>query len=382
MYIDRHIARQVAKIIKSKSCFLMGPRQTGKSSLIKNQLVTECLVNLLDSDVYLRLSQRPARLRDETKGHQIVVIDEIQRIPELLNEVHLLIEERGTIFLLTGSSARKLRRSGVNLLGGRARTRHLRPFSWYELADDFDLDKIIANGALPSIVFSDDPNEDLKAYIDDYLRLEIAAEGFVKKLPAFSRFLEVAAMTSGSIINYANIASDAEVPKTTVYEYFEVLRETLIGADLPAFKSTIKRKAISASKFYFFDNGVVRRLRRLDSIPMQSSIYGEFFESWLHHELLCWQDYHNLDDLCYWRSKSGFEVDFVIGGRHAIDVKAKERVSDRDLKGLIALAEEPGIETLTIVSKEEKNRTTHGITIQPWKEFLKHLWQDNSLFLN
>ena len=249
-------------IVERKSCFLFGPRQTGKSTLIRQQFADCPVWNLLDQKQFLRLSRNPALIREalaERGGAAIVVIDEIQRLPALLNEVHLLIEEHGIRFLLTGSSARRLRRRGVNLLGGRARSRVLHPFVRVELGGRFDLDRALEHGLLPPIVFSESPAEDLAAYAGDYLREEVAAEAIVRNIGAFSRFLQVAALAHGEMINFANLASDAQVPASTVREYYEILKDTLIAHEVPAFTDTRKRKAISTSKYYLFDVGVARQ---------------------------------------------------------------------------------------------------------------------------
>ncbi len=250
MYIKRQL--DLLKILQEKSYFLFGPRQTGKTSLIQHTLNEYRYYNLLQTDVYLKLSRAPQRLRQEiTDNDKIVIIDEIQKLPILLDEVHNLVEEKGIHFLLTGSSARKLRNKGVNLLGGRARTRHLRPFIFKELKKNFQLLKALDTGLIPSIYFSNAPFEDLEAYAGNYLREEIAAEAIVRNVPAFSRFLTVAGLCNGKMINYTNIASDAQVPRTTVQEYFQILRDTLIGDDLPAWRKSVKRKPVSTSKFYF-----------------------------------------------------------------------------------------------------------------------------------
>ena len=221
--------RDLPALIRKKSHFLFGPRQTGKSFLIRHTLPGVRVYDLLDHATYLNLGQRPQRIAEELTGtDRVVVIDEIQRLPELLNEVHRLIEERRTTFLLTGSSARKLRHGGVNLLGGRARIRYLHPLIARELGRHFDLTRAVERGTLPSIYFSDDPQADLAAYAGSYLQQEIVAEGATRNVPAFSRFLRVAAYCNGTIVNFTNVANDAQVPRTTVYEYFAILKDTLV----------------------------------------------------------------------------------------------------------------------------------------------------------
>lgn len=300
MYIPRTI--QLADILDKKSCFLFGARQTGKSTLIRETLGSYPLYDLLDSATLLSLSREPARLGQEIGGERIVILDEIQKLPSLLNEVHRLIEERGTHFLMTGSSARKLRRGGVNLLGGRARSRKLHPFIYHELKERFDLTRALDVGLLPSIYLSDASYEDMESYAGDYLKEEIAAEGITRNIPAFSRFLEVAALCNGEMINFTEIANDAQVARTTVHEYFQILKDTLIAFELPAWKKTRTRKAISTSKFYFFDIGVARYLQHRRGLESRSPEFGDAFEAYVFHELRSFLDYHKRWPLwwAYW----------------------------------------------------------------------------------
>ncbi|MBN2689468.1 MAG: ATP-binding protein [Gammaproteobacteria bacterium] len=373
MYINRKIT--ILDELQEKSVFLLGPRQTGKSSFIRNKLSEARVYNLLESDTFLKLNQAPQRIREElTDSDKIIVIDEIQRFPTLLNEVHLMIEEHDVRFLLTGSSARKLRRVGVNLLGGRARMRHLHPFSFSELGDAFDLNKAINYGLLPSIYLSSNPEADLNSYIGLYLQEEIVAESATRNIPAFSRFLQVAALCNGKIINYSNIANDAQVARTTIQEYFQILKDTLLAFEIPAWKQSLKRKPISTSKFYFFDMGVTRLIQNRALLNKGSPEYGEAFESYICHELKTFIDYTHLKGLNYWRSKSGFEVDFIISNEIAIEVKAKDNVSLQDIKGIKALQEEKKHKHYIVVSFEKTTRMVGGIQILPWKIFLEKLW--------
>jgi predicted AAA+ superfamily ATPase len=361
-------------LLRRKSYFLFGPRQTGKTSLIRRTLKNARVYDLLDSSVYLTLSRNPGRIAEElTPEDRLVVIDEIQRIPELLNEVHRLIEERGVRFLLTGSSARKLRRGGVNLLGGRARTQYLYPLTWRELGKDFDLKRMVKNGLLPSIYFSDNPREDLKAYAGTYLQQEILAEGASRNIPAFTRFLRVAALCNASIVNFTNVANDAQVARTTVYEYFEILKDTLILHELPPWRKSKKRKPLASSKYYFFDVGVTAALQERE-FRWRSPEFGEAFETYVLHELICYRDYVSDEPLSYWRSTSGFEVDFIIGDHTAIEVKGKENVTPYDLKSLNALAEEKKLKRFLCVSLDPRRRQVGDVTILPYKEFLDLLW--------
>jgi len=364
----------LADLLMKKSHFLFGPRQTGKTFLIRQTLKKVKVYDLLDTTVFLALSQAPARLCQElTSEDQTVVIDEIQRLPILLNEVHRLIEERGIRFLLTGSSARKLRRGGVNLLGGRARTRHLHPLTSHELGERFSLAHAIERGLLPSIYFSDDFRSDLEAYAGSYLQQEIVAEAATRNIPAFSRFLKVASLCNGTIVNFTKVANDAQVPRTTVYEYFEILKDTLILHEIPAWRKSKKRKPLASSKYYFFDTGIVGILQgRLFRIGTPE--FGQAFETYVAHELLSYSDYVSGEPLTYWRSTSGFEVDFIIGNHTAVEVKGKENVAPQDLKSLNALTEERKLKRYICVSLEPRPRKSGEVTLLPFSEFLSRLW--------
>ena len=362
------------ELLKQRSCFLFGPRQTGKSTLVRHQLADVRTYNLLDPTLFIRLSRNPALIREALAPQtEIIVIDEIQKMPALLNEVQLMIEEHGVRFFLTGSSARTLRRKGVNLLGGRARSRVLHPFVSAELGDHFRLERALEFGLLPSVYFSDAPAEDLAAYSGDYLKEEVAAEALVRNIGAFSRFLEVAALSHGRMINFSQIASDAQVPASTVREYYGILEDTFMAHEVPAYTETRKRKAVSTSKYYLFDIGLARHLQGRRGLPLGTAEYGEAFESFVLQEIKGFCDYHLLDPPRYWRSKSQFEVDFVVG-ELAVEVKAKKAVSHRDLRGLRALREENRLSHYVLVSLEPMARRVDGIDILPWREFLTRLW--------
>ncbi|MBT4087329.1 MAG: ATP-binding protein [Deltaproteobacteria bacterium] len=362
--------------MRNKSCFLFGPRQTGKSYLIRKTLGDYRCYDLLKTDVFLKLSRAPHRIREEiTDSEKIVIIDEIQKLPILLDEVHSLIEEKGIHFLLTGSSARKLKRSGTNLLGGRARTKRLLPFIHREIKERFDLVQTLDTGLIPSIYNSNTPHEDLESYVGTYLKEEIAAEALVRNVPAFSRFLTVAGLSNGQILNYTNIASDAEVAKSTAQEYFQILRDTLIGEDLPAWKKSKKRKPFSTSKFFMFDIGVARFLQGRHGLATHSPEFGEALEAYLHHELSAYRYYTGGGELCYWRSTSGFEVDFILNNISAIEIKGKSNITGKDCRGLRALQEEKLLKNYVLVSLETTPRQVDGISIVPWREFLSRLWE-------
>ncbi len=363
------------KLLATKSYFLFGPRQTGKTFMIRRQFPTAKYYNLHATNTFLKFNQAPHRLRQELTGKdKLVIMDEIQKLPLLLDEIQVMIDDRRVRFLLTGSSARPLKRKGLNLLGGRARTKRLHPLCFRELGQEFDLVTALDHGLLPSLYFSDSPYEDLQAYVGTYLKEEVAAEAVVRNLPAFSRFLTVAALSNGQMLNYSKIASDAQVPKSTVQEYFHILRDTLLGDDLPAWRRTEKRKPLTTAKFFFFDIGIVRHLQRRQ-LQEGSPEFGEAFEAYIHHELKTYCDYNGVPDLAYGRSTSDFEVDFVLNDRTAIEVKAKTNVSDRDLRGLRALREERLLKHYIVVSQETSPRRVDTIEILPWRDFLERLWE-------
>jgi len=371
-YIERML--DIQGLLNRKSHFLLGPRQTGKSFLIAHNLKDARVYDLLDSGLYLTLSRDPGRLAQELgPKDRVVVIDEIQRLPGLLNEVHRLIEQRGIRFLLTGSSARKLRGGGVNLLGGRARTKYLHPLTFRELGKQFDLQRAMDRGLLPSMYFSDNPQADLEAYAGSYLQQEIVAEGLTRNIPAFSRFLTVAALCNSTIVNYTKVANDAQVPRTTVYEYFDILKDTLLLHELPAWRKSKKRKPLASSKYYFFDVGVVATLQGRRFRPGTPE-FGEALETFIMHELKSYSDYISGERLTYWRSTSGFEVDFILGDHTAIEVKARSNLSSQDLKSLVALAEERKLKRYLCVSLEPRVRHHLGVTILPYRTFLDALW--------
>ena len=382
-YINRNV--DLCKILENKSLFLFGPRQTGKSSFIKNQLMNTDVAmfwTLLDGRLRLKVLADPSILRQEVEVRNlrdcIIIIDEIQKCPELLDEVHFLIEERNIRFLLTGSSARKLRNSGVNLLGGRATQRHFHPFNFAEIGNhpNYNLSYIFEHGLLPSMFLSSDIEEDLSAYVDTYLTEEIAAEGFSRNIPNFARFLTVASVSNSQLINYTNIASDSQVPVQTVKQWFQVLEDTLLGYQVESFTNTKKRKAITTSKFYFFDIGIARALRNIPAPKENTTEFGEYFEHLICMELKSWIDYkHPRSKLTYWRSTSNMEVDFCVDEEIAIEVKSSSNVTEKHLKGLKALREEGIFKRYVVVCQEEHPRITDGIEILPWKYFFEELWK-------
>ncbi len=361
-----------------KSFFLLEPRQTGKSWHVRDQLKGTRTYNLLESDTFAKLSRAPQRIREElTAGDRIVVIDEVQKLPQLLDEVQLLIEERGIRFVLTGSSARKLRSGGANLLAGRALIRYFHPLCYAELGDDLNLHKALSYGLLPSMYLDEDPVESLEVYAGTYLKEEVVAEGAARNIPAFSRFLEVAALHNGQLINYTNVANDSQVAVSTVRDYYQVLEDTLLGRQLLAWTGSKKRKAIAASKFYLFDAGVARILQGKRTLEQNSADFGEAFETFICHELQSYIDYVHAGrlDLNYWRSTSSFEVDFILGRKTAIEAKASKNVTPKMLKGLKALQEEKFARRHICVCLEKVPRKVEGVEILPYRHFLQALWQ-------
>lgn len=355
----------------------MGPRGTGKSKLIEMQLGESAkVIDLLSEDYYGRLIRRPSLLGEIISSDQkLVVIDEVQRIPALLNEVHRLIEKRGVTFLLTGSSARKLKRSDANLLGGRAWEANLYPLTSFELGSQFDLIKYCNYGGLPSIYFSKYPNDELKAYGSLYIQEEIQIESAVRKLDSFMRFLDILALTNGKEINISSIANDAGVPPRTVSSFMEVISDTLLGFYLVPFSKTKIRKSVSRSKFYFFDVGVARALAKQGEIVEDGANFGDAFEHFIVQEVRAFVSYLNKDyQLSFWRSSDKDEVDLIVGNKIAIEIKSTRNVDRGDLKGLRRLQEEKLIEKYIIVSRDPIRRHIGEIECIPYVEFLEGLW--------
>lgn len=382
-YINRIL--DIQSRVRRKSMFLFGPRQTGKTAMIDNQLDDDVRLvrSLLNANIRRRCQSDPSVLRDElaTRGIKdgLVVIDEIQKVPDLLDEVHLMIEETDIRFLMTASSARRLRETGVNLLGGRAGKMNLHPFVWPEIRQfKPTLDRILTYGMLPSVFLSKEPDEVLDDYINVYLQEEIAGEGLVRQLPKFERFLEVAALTNSQGINYSNIASDVMMSRDSIREWYGILYDTMIGFAIPPYTRTKKRKAVETERFYYFDVGLVRFLLNLTEVSDTHSEYGKLFESYIAQELSAYLDYgRKRERLSYWRTRqSSFEVDFTIGDQVAVETKTTKLVNEKkDLRGLRALKEEGIFKKYIVVSRDEISRTTDdGILLLPWTVFLDELW--------
>jgi predicted AAA+ superfamily ATPase len=360
-----------------QSAFLWGPRQVGKSHWIREHVATAPLIDLLQSDVFTEYLTRPSLLRERFAAAPppLIVIDEIQKVPALLDEVHWLIENRRQGFLLTGSSARKLRRGHANLLAGRAWRRQMLPLTRAEV-DRIDLERVMVSGLLPPHFLSSNPDEHLRAYVGDYLKEEIAAEALTANIPAFAEFLRVAALTSSELLNYTNIARETGVSAKVVRGYLEILEDTYLGYRVAPWTRARNRRLILTEKFYLFDVGVANFLARRRP-RLGSAEFGKAFEHYILMELKAYQAYRRPElDIRFWRTASGFEVDFVLGDLDlAIEVKGGPRVHDGDLTGLRALAEEHRIRRSVVVSLERQSRRiAPGIDVLPWTVFLDRLW--------
>ena len=365
-----------------KSFFLWGPRQTGKTTLLKSMYPDALRIDLLKTDELMRYARKPSILREEVAAlpeNRMVVVDEIQKAPVLLDEIHFIIQEQQRVFGLCGSSARKVRRGHANLLGGRAVRYELLGLAAKELGQDFSLSRFVNTGPLPEHYGAEQPSQSLRAYVDDYLREEVLQEGLTRRLQVFSDFLRVAAIGDTEVLNMSNVARESGMPVSTVRDHYAILVDTLMGAFLPAFTLRPKRRTIQASKFYFRDLGVVNHLARRGVIRPGSELFGKAFENWLFHELSVHTRYSEAYyDIAYWRLSSGIEVDFILGpGTIAIEAKGKPSITTRDLKGLINFKKDfPAVKSLIIVCLEKRMRVTReGIRIMPYREFIDLLWQ-------
>lgn len=371
---------------KEGSVFLFGARQSGKTTLLLKLFPDSRFYDLLETDTYERLRRNPALLRQElvsAKEGEVVIIDEIQLIPELLNEVHWLITRQGVHFILSGSSARKLKRKGVNTLGGRAVRNVLYPLVSAEVLD-FDVVKAANSGMLPPHYLATSDRQlqkRLQAYISVYLKEEVVAEALVRKLASFNRFMEVAALTDGEMVNYNNIAQDCGVDAKTVKEYFSILEETLIGYMVPAFSRVVKRKLNQSPKFYYFDVSLPNYLLHRRNMLPGSDDFGHAFEHLMIQEIIAYLGYHDYENaLSYWHTHTGYEVDAVLGdAKVAIEFKSCQEVQSRHLRGLKAFGEEHQEARLIIVSMDVAPRLFNGVEIMPARYFLQELW-NNSIF--
>jgi predicted AAA+ superfamily ATPase len=359
-----------------KSAFLWGPRKVGKTYWISHTLSGAEIIDLLKTDTLAEYISRPALLRERYQNHKgLIVIDEVQKIPPILDEVHWLIENKGMSFLLTGSSARKVRRGHANLLGGRAWRRTMNPLSYMEVTD-FNLERIMVSGLLPPHYLSINPVEDLRSYIADYLKEEIVAEALTQNIPAFNEFLRVAAITSSELINYVNIARETGVSHKVVRTYFDILEDTYLGFRIPPWKKSKNRRMITTEKFYLFDVGVANYLaRRQPKIGSQE--FGKAFEHYILMELKAYQSYRNPDmPITFWRTSTGREVDFILGDKEvAIEIKGSSRIHEGDIGTLQALLEDGPVKKCFIVCLEKQPRQlTINIEAIPWQIFIERLW--------
>lgn len=372
-----------------ESFFLWGPRQTGKTTLLEDRFKNAFYLDFLNSETFMRYRLNPALLyeeisallsKEQQKKALWCVIDEVQKVPEVLDEVQRLMKNPSVRFVLCGSSARKLRRTHANLLGGRALRFELHGLISREMDKDFDLTRVLNHGYLPKIYISDQPDRLQEAYVLNYLKEEIIEESIVRKLPSFSRFLEIAALGDAEQISYAPMSRDCHVSETTIASFFEILADTLLGRFLNAYVKRPKRRVMHAPKFYFFDVGIVNFLSKRGTLKMGSPLFGKAFENWLFHEIISFLHYkEKREEITYWKLSSGIEVDFIIGDmKVAIEAKAREEIHSDHLKGLREIAKDyPHLKSRIIVSLVSRARKTEdGIWILPYQEFLKELWQE------
>jgi uncharacterized protein len=362
-----------------QSFFLFGPRGVGKTAWLGATFPDAPVFDLLDSETYTRLLAAPSRLADQIpaayKGW--VLLDEIQRLPELLNEVHRLIERRRLRFVMTGSSARKLRRRGVNLLAGRALTRFMHPLTAGELGQDFEVGRALRYGCLPFACTEPDPRDYLRSYVTTYLREEVQQEGLTRNLAAFARFLEAASFSQGAVLNMAAVARESAVSAKVAEDYFSILEDLLIAVRLPVFVKRAKRRVIAHPKFYFFDAGVYQTIRPKGPLDAPEEISGPALETLVLQQLRALNDYLALGySLFYWRTTTGDEVDFVLYGERAlvaIEVKMTQRVRPDDLRGLRRFRElYPQARTIFIYTGSRRWREAE-VDIVPVGEALRTL---------
>jgi predicted AAA+ superfamily ATPase len=371
--------KQIFEGLGEESSFLWGARQTGKSTLLKKLYPDVLYFDLLLSSDYDRFLRNPSALREilEMKvTSQPVIIDEIQRIPSLLNEIQWLIVNRGIQFILSGSSPRNILRSGGNLLGGRALRYELYPLVSAEIPG-FDLLKALNNGLLPRHYMANNADKLLSAYIGSYLRDEIITEAKIRNITSFSKFLEAAAFSNGEMVNFSNIASDCGISSPTVKEYFQILEDTMTGRFLHSFQKKPKRRVITAPKFYYFDVGVAGYLLKRGKIQFGSEAFGKAFEHFIYNEIYAHIHYSYLNyPVYYWRTASQLEVDFILGDNEvAVEVKSSSMVNSRHLKGLKSFAEEYKVKKMLVVSTDPYPRQIDEITVLPWQLFLQQLWE-------
>ena len=369
---------QQFKGLGQESCFLWGPRQSGKSTLLKALFPNSPYYDLLLSEEYERLNRRPSLLREELMARPFntpVIIDEVQKVPQLLDEIQWLIVNENIQFVLCGSSARKLKRGSGNLLGGRALRYEMFPLVSLEIPN-INLLKALNNGLLPRHYPADQPELLLRAYIGDYLKEEVAAEALTRNIPAFARFLETASFSNGEVVNFTNIARECGVSAPTVKEYFQILIDTLLARFVPSFKKKPKRRVIQAPKFYLFDVGIANALLKRGTIVLGNETFGRAFEHFIFQEIAAHSHYSGLEyPISYWRTASGFEVDFILGEQDiALEVKGVSEVQTHHLRSVRVFREEYAPRKTIVVSLDTKPRNIDGISVMPWELFLRDLW--------
>jgi predicted AAA+ superfamily ATPase len=365
-----------------QSAFLWGPRKTGKTTYLKQRFPKSLTYDFLKTDLFLDMTRRPALLREQvlaapaSQQKEPIILDEVQKVPQLLDEVHWLIENTACRFILCGSSARKLKRGHANLLGGRAWKYHMFPLVSDELGD-IDLLKILNDGLVPAHYLQANATRSLKAYLEDYLKEEVFDEGLTRNVPAFSRFFDAIGFTHGELTNFSDIARDCGVDSKTVREYYQILVDTLMGDFVEPYKRRQNRQVITKSpKFYLFDPGVARILTRRPLVEERGEFFGKAFEHYLFTELRAHSVYEELDyPIRFWRTKVGQEVDFILGdGEVAVEVKSTSCIEKKNLRGLKAFAESNTVRQSIVVCNESRPRVLDGIQIVPWRDFLYQLW--------
>ena len=373
----------VLDLPERQSAFLWGPRKTGKSTLLAERFPDSARFDLLDTRTFFGLTREPwlfterVLALDASRRAQPIVVDEVQKVPALLDEVHRLIEQHGLAFVLCGSSARKLKRGGANLLGGRAWRFGLHPLVWPEVPE-LDLLRALDRGLVPQHYDAAHHRRALAGYVDDYLKEEVFAEGLTRNAAAFARFFDALGFCQGQVLNYSNIARDCGVDAKTVREYFQILVDTLLGVFIEPYNRRRARAVlVRAPKFYLFDVGVAGHLsgRRLDRAA--GPAFGQALEHYVLMEILAFRSYRERDvPIRYWRTKSGLEVDFVLGreAEAAIEVKGTSRVRPEDMKGMRAFCEEHRPRRAIVVSNDPAPRRAGDIDVLPWRVFLDRLW--------
>lgn len=361
-----------------EAMFLFGARQTGKSTLLKERFPKAIYIDLLKSDVRNRFKQHPEEFRESLLRYPpktLVIVDEIQKVPDLLDEVHWLMVEKGLWFILSGSSARKIKKSGANNLGGRAIPETLFPLVSAEIPD-FDIERAVQNGMIPRHYMVANARNRMRAYIDLYVKEEIIEEALVQNVDEFIRFMEVAAIMDGEILNYENVASDCEVSANTVKAYYKILVDTLLGFEVPAYRKVIKRKLYKSPRFYYFDIGIANHLTKRYQLAPKTPEYGHAFEHLIIQEIVAYLAYTNSDEeLTYWHTYDNIEVDAIIGdARVAIEIKSTDHVDHGDKKGIMEFAKEHPNAKQILVSRDRISRRSGNVDLYYVTDFFKALW--------